>query len=159
MGLGRAREMLILKPWVLYFTKLQFLNSEVQHVHMLSHFSCVQLFATLWTVVCQAPLSVGFFRQDTGVGCHAFLQGIFPTQGLNPHLLCFLHWQAGSLPLESLGKPIWCVRHHNKKQGDGCALIQKYATTFCLTKNIICCVMLNIHIYASTNIKMYESNC
>ena len=25
------------------------------------------------------------------VGCHALLQRIFPTQGLNPHLLCFLH--------------------------------------------------------------------
>ena len=27
------------------------------------------------------------------------LQGIFPTQGLNPHLLCLLHWQMDSLPL------------------------------------------------------------
>ena len=26
--------------------------------------SCVQLFATLWTVACQAPLSMGFFRQE-----------------------------------------------------------------------------------------------
>ena len=25
------------------------------------------------------------------MGCHALLQGIFPTQGLNPHLLCLLH--------------------------------------------------------------------
>ena len=31
-------------------------------------------------------------------------QGIFPTQGSNPHLLCFLHWQAGSLSLASPGK-------------------------------------------------------
>ena len=30
--------------------------------------------------------------KNTGVGCHALLQGIFPTQGPNPHL----HWQAGS---------------------------------------------------------------
>ena len=35
--------------------------------------------------------------KDTGVGCHALLQGIFPTQGSNPLLLCLLHWQAGSL--------------------------------------------------------------
>ena len=28
----------------------------------------------------------GFSRQDTGVGCHALLQGIFSTQGLNPGL-------------------------------------------------------------------------
>ena len=39
-------------------------------------------------------------------GCHVLLQGIFPTQGLNPHLLRLLHWQAGSLPLASPGKPL-----------------------------------------------------
>ena len=32
------------------------------------------------------------------------LQGTFPTQGLNPHLLHLLPWQAGSLPLAPLGK-------------------------------------------------------
>ena len=36
--------------------------------------------------------------KNTEVGCHALLQGIFPTQGLNPCLLCLLHWQVGSLP-------------------------------------------------------------
>ena len=45
---------------------------------MLSHFSCVQLFAPLWTVAHQAPLSMGFSRQEY---CHALLQGIFPIQG------------------------------------------------------------------------------
>ena len=30
---------------------------------MLSHFSHVQLFATLWTIAYQAPLSMGFSRQ------------------------------------------------------------------------------------------------
>ena len=30
---------------------------------MLSRFSHIQLFETQWTVVCQAPLSVGFSRQ------------------------------------------------------------------------------------------------
>ena len=39
-----------------------------------------------------------------GVDCHALLQGIFPTQGLNPHLLSLLHWQMGSLPLAPPGK-------------------------------------------------------
>ena len=37
--------------------------------------------------------------KNTGVGCHALLQGIFPTQGSNPCLLCFLCLQVGSLPL------------------------------------------------------------
>jgi len=40
-----------------------------------------------------------------GVGCHALLQGIFPIQGSHWHLLCLLHWQVGSLPLASFGKP------------------------------------------------------
>ena len=31
---------------------------------VLSHFSCVQLFATLWTLAHQAPLSMGFSRQE-----------------------------------------------------------------------------------------------
>ena len=40
--------------------------------------------------------------KNTGVGCHALLQGIFPTQGSNTHLSCLQHWQAGSLPLVPL---------------------------------------------------------
>ena len=43
--------------------------------------------------------------KNTGVGCHGLLQGIFLTQGLNLHLLCLLHWQAGSLPLAPPWKP------------------------------------------------------
>ena len=31
---------------------------------MLSHFSCVRLFAILQTVACQAPLFMGFSRQE-----------------------------------------------------------------------------------------------
>ena len=63
-------------------------------IHMLSHFIHVQLFATLWTVVHQAPLSMGFSRQEQWSG-HALLQGIFPTQGLNLCLLCLLHPAGG----------------------------------------------------------------
>ena len=72
-----------------------------ERVYVLSHFSRVRLFATPWTIARQAPLS-----KNTGVGCHALLKGIFLTQGLNQHLLCLLHWQVGSLPPVSLGKPL-----------------------------------------------------
>ena len=41
--------------------------------------------------------------QPRGVGCHALLQGNFPTQGSNPCLLCLLHLQAESLPSEPPG--------------------------------------------------------
>ena len=43
--------------------------------------------ATPRTVACQAPLSMGFSRQNTAEGCHFLLQGIFPSQGLNLGLL------------------------------------------------------------------------
>ena len=39
------------------------------------------------------------------MGSHSLLQGISPTQGLNPRLLRLLHWQACSLPGEAPGKP------------------------------------------------------
>ena len=37
--------------------------------------------------------------KNSGMGGHALLQGLFPTQGSNLHLLCLLHWQDDSLPL------------------------------------------------------------
>ena len=45
-----------------------------------------------------------FSRQEYWSGLHALLRGIFPSQGLNPRLLCLLHWQAGPLPLVPPGK-------------------------------------------------------
>ena len=42
--------------------------------------------------------------KNIGVCCHALLQKILPTQGLNPHLLHLLCWQAGSLPIVPPGK-------------------------------------------------------
>ena len=38
-------------------------------------------------------------EKNTGVDCYALLQGIFPTQGSNLHLLYLLHWQVGPSPL------------------------------------------------------------
>ena len=48
--------------------------------------SCLTL-VTSWTIFHQVPLSMDFPGKNTGVGCHFLLQGIFPTQGSNPHLL------------------------------------------------------------------------
>ena len=72
---------------------------------MLSRFSHVQVFVTLWTVAHQAPLSMDSPGKKPRVGCPALLQGIFLTGGLNPHLFCLPHWQAGPLPLAPPGKP------------------------------------------------------
>ena len=75
-------------------------------VCMLCCFSHVQFFVTLWTVTHQAPLSMGFCRENTGVSYHAVLQGIFPTQGSNLSLLLLLHWQAESLLVAPPGNPV-----------------------------------------------------
>ena len=44
------------------------------HACMLSHFSRVQLYVTLWTAAHQAPLSTGFSTQEYWRGCHFLLQ-------------------------------------------------------------------------------------
>ena len=72
-------------------------------MQLLSH---VRPFAILWTVARQAPLSMGFSRQEYWEWvAMLFSRGIFLTQGLNLHLLSLLHWQVGSLPLVPHGKP------------------------------------------------------
>ena len=75
------------------------------HTYVLSY---VRLFATPWTVACQAPHPWEFPGKNTRVDCHFLLQGIFPTQGLNPCLLCLgRRFLAGSsFPLSHLGSPI-----------------------------------------------------
>ena len=43
--------------------------------------------------------------KNTGVGCHFLLQGLFLTQGSNPHVLHLQHSEVDSLPLVPSGKP------------------------------------------------------
>ena len=57
-------------------------------VYVLSCFSHVQLFATLWTVSPPGSSVHGDSpHKNTGLGCHFLFQGIFPTQGSNPCLM------------------------------------------------------------------------
>ena len=69
----------------------------------ISCFSHVQLFVMLWTVVHQAPLSMGFSRQEYWSGLPFRSPGDLPNPVIK-HLLCLLHWQAGSSPLAPPGK-------------------------------------------------------
>ena len=50
----------------------------------LSHFSCVQLSATLWTVACQAPPSMGFSRQEYWNGLPCPPLWYLPDPGIEP---------------------------------------------------------------------------
>ena len=75
-------------------------RKSVQYLHacVLSHFSCVRPSKTQWTIARQVPLIMDSPGKNTGMGCHALLQGIFPGQESNTQCLGLLHWQAGSLP-------------------------------------------------------------
>ena len=69
---------------------------------------CAQSCLTLCNSMdCRPPalLSMVFSGKNTGMGCHFFLQGIFPILGSNLCLLRLLHWQVDSLPLS--GKLLW----------------------------------------------------
>ena len=72
---------------------------------MLSHFSHVRHFSTLWIIATRLLCPWDSPGKNTGVGCHTLLQGILPTLGSNLHLLCLLHSQVGSLPLVPPEKP------------------------------------------------------
>ena len=69
---------------------------------VLSHFSHVRLFVTLWTVACQAPLSMGFSRQEYWSGLPCPPPRDLPNPGIEPRSPTL---QAASLPLEPPGKP------------------------------------------------------
>ena len=63
-------------------------------------FSCVRLY-TLWTIACQAPLSMEFSRQEYWIGLPFPPSGNLSNPGIESHLLRLLYWQAGSSPLGS----------------------------------------------------------
>ena len=74
--------------------------------HMLSCFSRVQLCATTWTAARQAPLSMGFSRQEYQRGVAIPSSRDLPDPGIEPMFLTSnLRWQAGSLSLVPSGKP------------------------------------------------------
>ena len=63
-------------------------SQELTLCHYAQLLSHVQLFVTPWTIYSLPDSSVHGDSpgKNTGVGCHALLQEIFPTQGLNSGL-------------------------------------------------------------------------
>ena len=71
---------------------------------LLSHFSCVWLFETLSTTTHQAPLSMGFSRQEYWSGLPFLTPGDLPDPGMEPTSLLSPTLAAGPLPLAPPGK-------------------------------------------------------
>ena len=71
---------------------------------MLNHFSCVRLFVTLWTVTLQAPLAMGFSRQEQWSGLSCPPPGDLPDSGIELASLTSPALQAGSLSTKRPGE-------------------------------------------------------
>ena len=77
-------------------------EKKIQIVVVVLLVSHVWLFATPWTVACQASMPMGLSRQEYRSGLPFPPPGVFLTQGSNSRLL---HWQADSSPLSYLWSP------------------------------------------------------
>ena len=72
----------ILRPQHFLISKHITSQNRVVCAHMLSHFSCVQLCATPWTLAHQAPLAMGFSRQVNWSGLPCSPSGDLPDLGI-----------------------------------------------------------------------------
>ena len=110
---------------------------------MLSHFSCVQICVTLWTVAYQAPQSLGFSRQEYCSGLPFPTPEDLPNPGIEPRSPTL---QADSLPAESQGKP--------KNTGvDSLSLLQWIFLTQKLNQGLLHCrrIIYQINYHGSPN--------
>ena len=82
---------------------LQVSSEAPVHACVLSRFSRIQLYAILWTVARQAPLSMGFSRQEYWRGLPCPPPGDLPYPGTEPESPAL---QADSLPTEPPGKSL-----------------------------------------------------
>ena len=77
---------------------------------VLSH--CVQLFATPWTIVHQAPLSMEFSRQEYWSGLSFPPPGDLPDPGIKPLSPASPALAGGFFITVSPGKPRWLFSQH-----------------------------------------------
>ena len=77
------------------------------YFYVLSYFSCVWLFANPWTVACQAPLSMGFSRQEYWSGLSCPPPGDLP----DPRIKSASPALIGRFFTTPINSFIWIVKH------------------------------------------------
>ena len=95
----------------------------IMRMCVLSHFSHVRLFMTLWTIARQAPLSMGFFQASILEWVAISCSGGSSRPRNRTHVSCLLHRQAGSLPpapsyLESIHELVTYFQFKSKQLSD-----------------------------------------
>ena len=93
---AQASDTIVLLSSDLASWKVSGLFTRAMLCAVLSRFSHVQLFATPWTVAHRFLFPWDPPGKIIGVGFHALLQGIFPTQGLGRFFTTNATWEAHS---------------------------------------------------------------
>ena len=127
------------------------------HVWVLNCFSRVRLFATLWTVACQAPLSVGSSRQGFWSGLPCPPPGDLPNPGIKraslvspalaggfftastTWLTCMVEW----LPFKSSEHPSSHVDTKKKKENKFCVCDKNSQDSLSKQLSHITCISIN----------------
>ena len=78
---------------------------------VLSCLSCVQLSAILWTVACQAPLSMGFSRQEYWSGLPCPAPGHLPDLEIEPTSPVSICTAGGFFTTDPPEKPLFLFRN------------------------------------------------
>ena len=89
------------------------LKASCSHVCILSRFSLVWLFATLWTLACQAPLSTGFSRKNYWSGLPCPPPGDLHDPGIHPTSPAL----SGGFFITSTTWEVLMSSHQHSKQG------------------------------------------
>ena len=99
-GIFQARVFRSIPAWTVCSQLAYKVDERGLFVTRTKHCSCCpvakswpNIFVTPWTVAHRAPLPWNSPGNDTGVGCHFLHQRMFLFQGLNPCLLCLLHFR------------------------------------------------------------------
>ena len=108
-------------------------------MYVLSGFSHVRLFVTLWTVACQAPLSMGFSRQEYWSGLPCPPPEHLPNPGLEPVSLTSPALVGGFFTTST----IWEAPHLYM-------VIYKYVCVY-----VCVCIYIHTYIYIYTHIHIY----
>ena len=104
----------LLYPFLVWNPAIPPLVSQIPVcVCVLNRFGHVRLFAALWTVACQAPLSVGFSRQEYWSGWPFPSPGNLPDPGVKLGSPALQADSAPTLyPLSYEGSPVGSIRRH-----------------------------------------------
>ena len=105
-------------------------NPQINYVWVLGGFSCVPLFVTLWTVAHQAPLSMGFSRQEYCSGLSCPSPGDLPDPGVelaSPALQVVSRIVGRFFTSEPVGKPTVVCGIHPQDEDPSSQLPAVYA--------------------------------